>query len=108
MSPIDPTLAETRLPQIYEDCGGYKIIQTTENDRTNLGKIEMAINHYLGKLSFWGWAFRDLIRNVPTICLPDAHDVYQGNIWGNSGNYVLLQDHEKGGFGHNSQFIIAV
>jgi len=33
----------------------------------------------------FGWAFGDLMRNTPTICTPDDHDVFHGNLWGEGG-----------------------
>ncbi|MFC2123183.1 alkaline phosphatase D family protein [Bacteroidota bacterium] len=39
----------------------------------------------LYKWYLWCWAYRDLSRNIPAICMPDDHDVYQGNLWGWSG-----------------------
>ncbi len=39
----------------------------------------------LYKWYLWCWAYRDLARNIPTICIPDDHDVYQGNLWGWGG-----------------------
>jgi hypothetical protein len=32
-----------------------------------------------------GWTWRNLMRDRPTISIPDDHDVYQGNIWGEGG-----------------------
>ena len=29
-----------------------------------------------------GWTWRELTRDRPSISIPDDHDVYQGNIWG--------------------------
>jgi len=29
--------------------------------------------------------FRDLMRDIPVICTPDDHDVFQGNLWGGGG-----------------------
>ncbi|MCL7752647.1 metallophosphoesterase family protein [Polaribacter sp. Z022] len=40
--------------------------------------------HYLYWLKF-GRDFGEIIRNTPTICIVDDHDVGQGNIWGNGG-----------------------
>ncbi|MBO0863293.1 MAG: twin-arginine translocation signal domain-containing protein, partial [Chloracidobacterium sp.] len=40
---------------------------------------------YLYKWYLWHWAFGDLVRHSPCICIPDDHDVYQGNIWGSGG-----------------------
>jgi len=40
--------------------------------------------HYLYWLKF-GEAFGEIMRNTPTICIVDDHDIGQGNIWGNGG-----------------------
>lgn len=40
---------------------------------------------YLYKWHLWCWAFGPLVRDTPSICIPDDHDVYQGNIWGMGG-----------------------
>ncbi|UZO82594.1 alkaline phosphatase D family protein [Aquimarina sp. ERC-38] len=40
--------------------------------------------HLLHWLKF-GRDFGDIIRNTPTICITDDHDVGQGNIWGQGG-----------------------
>ena len=56
-----------------------------------------------------GWAFRDLMRDRPSLCLPDDHDVYQGNIWGAAGNPVAdMKDHAKGGYRMHADFVNAV
>jgi phosphodiesterase/alkaline phosphatase D-like protein len=62
--------------QIYESHGGFGIIRTP---------FEPAINNYLRKFYQFGWAFREVMRDQPTICLPDDHDVLQGNLWGEGG-----------------------
>ena len=53
---------------------------------------------YLRKWYMLGWAFGDLMRDRVTLCLPDDHDVYQGNIWGNGGNRTTIRDHARGGY----------
>jgi len=62
--------------QIYEQNGGYPIKREPE---------DTAILNYLGKWYMFGWAFGDLMRDIPTICTPDDHDVFQGNLWGGEG-----------------------
>lgn len=62
--------------QIYQANGGYPIKSFPE---------DAAILSYLGKWYMFGWAFGDLMRNRPTVCTPDDHDVFQGNLWGESG-----------------------
>lgn len=86
--------------QLYESVGGYGIIRTP---------VDRAILNYLRKWYLFGWAFRDLMRDRPTICLPDDHDVYQGNIWGNGGNSVAsMADHDKGGYAMHRDFVNVV
>lgn len=62
--------------QIYEQNGGYPIKREPE---------DMAILNYLGKWYMFGWVFGDIMRDIPTICTPDDHDVFQGNLWGGGG-----------------------
>ncbi len=62
--------------QIYESNGGYFVKRAPE---------EMAILSYLGKWYMFGWAFGELMRDIPTICTPDDHDVFHGNLWGEGG-----------------------
>jgi alkaline phosphatase D len=62
--------------QLYEQNGGYFVRRHPE---------DLAILNYLGKWYMFGWAFGDLMRNIPTICTPDDHDVFHGNLWGEDG-----------------------
>jgi len=62
---------------------------------------------YLYKWYLWCWAYHGLTREIPTVCLPDDHDVYHGNIWGAGGRKARGQpadgrypDHYKGFEGH--------
>lgn len=72
----NPDLLYFSGDQIYEQNGGYQIKREPEN---------AAILNYLGKWYMFGWAFGELMRDVPAICTPDDHDVFQGNIWGGAG-----------------------
>lgn len=40
---------------------------------------------YLYKWYLWCWAFRDLTRDIPSVVIPDDHDVFHGNVWGENG-----------------------
>ncbi len=62
--------------QIYENHGGFGFIREPS---------ERSILNYLRKFYQFGWAFREAMRDRPTICLPDDHDVLQGNLWGEGG-----------------------
>lgn len=63
--------------QVYEGSS------PTWADRNN------ATLDYLYKWYLWSWAFADLTAEIPTISLPDDHDVYHGNIWGAGGRKAV-------------------
>lgn len=69
--------------QIYESNGGFGIIREP---------ADRAILNYLGKFYLFGWAFGDLMRDRPTVCLPDDHDVFHGNLWGEGGAKAATSD----------------
>ena len=96
----DPDILFFSGDQIYEGVGGYGIHREP---------VDLAIVNYLRKWMMHGWAFRDLMRDRPSLCLPDDHDVYQGNIWGAAGNPVAdMKDHSKGGYRMHADFVKAV
>ncbi len=69
--------------QIYEGVGGFGIIRQP---------ADRAILNYLRKWYLFGWAFGPLMRDRVTICLPDDHDVYQGNLWGGGGRKISKEE----------------
>ncbi len=73
---LDPDMLYFSGDQLYESHGGYGIIRDP---------ADRAILNYLRKFYQHGWAFREAMRDRPTICIPDDHDVFQGNIWGEGG-----------------------
>ena len=99
---MDPDIALFSGDQIYESHGGFGII------RDQAGP---AILNYLRKYYQFGWAFRDAMRNQPTIVLPDDHDVFQGNIWGEGGKPMNTTDggaSSKGGYIQPARMVHAV
>lgn len=58
---------------------------------------------YLYKWYLYIWAFRDLTRDIPTVCIPDDHDVYQGNLWGQGGRKAKRQN--EGGYVCPAEFV---
>jgi hypothetical protein len=62
--------------QIYERVAGYGVQRSP---------VHKAILDYLRKWYLYGWAYGDLLRDRPTVAIPDDHDVYHGNIWGAGG-----------------------
>ena len=65
--------------QFYEPAGGFGVQRDPP---------EKAYLDYLRKWYQFGWSYRELFRHRPSICLPDDHDVYQGNLFGSGGNKV--------------------
>ncbi|MBL9204936.1 MAG: hypothetical protein JNN01_07615 [Opitutaceae bacterium] len=53
--------------------------------------------HTAGWIEF-GLQFRDIIRDRPTITIPDDHDVGHPNLWGENGKRSLRQDGADGGY----------
>ncbi len=60
---------------------------------------------YLYKWYLWCWAYGDLARDIPTVCLPDDHDVYQGNLWGWAGRKAPGGNHNNGGYIEDAEFV---
>ncbi len=99
---LDPDLVFFSGDQIYESHGGFGII------RDDAGR---AILNYLRKFYQHGWAFREVMRNAPTLCLPDDHDVFHGNLWGEGGKAMDISDggtSSKGGYIQPARMINAV
>lgn len=90
----NPDLIVFTGDQIYEfDPNGF-IDKTSEENQ---------ISDYLYKWYLYGWSARDFIRNTPTIIIPDDHDVFQGNLWGEGGRHSDTE--EGGGYVHPSKLI---
>lgn len=73
--------------QIYEG-------QPTPPDR-NSGDFNRQ-HDYLYKWSLWVLQVRELTRDIPTVAIPDDHDVFQGNLWGEGG--ILSNNQNNGGY----------
>ncbi len=97
---LDPDLLYFSGDQIYENHGGFGIIRDP---------AEPAILNYLRKFYQFGWAFRDAMRDRPTLCLPDDHDVFQGNIWGDGGKKMPENDAvSQGGYREPARMVNVV
>ena len=81
--------------QIYESC-------PSGVDRNDY------FNDYLYKWTLHCIAFRELLRNIPTITVPDDHDVFQGNYWGEGGRKAPHNDWNFGGYRHPGEFVAQV
>ena len=101
---LKPDLVFFSGDQIYESHGGFGIIREP---------AAPAILNYLRKFYQFGWAFRDVMRHAPTICIPDDHDVFQGNIWGEGGAAMSITAADpgassKGGYIEPARMVNAV
>ncbi len=65
--------------------------------------LDKAMLDYLDKWYRWCWAFGDLARDIPCICIPDDHDVYHGNLWGDGGH--ATDDFGEGGYYMPAEFV---
>src|SRR5204863_121822 len=74
--------------QFYESTGGYGVVRQP---------LDTAILDYLRKWYMHGWTWRELTRDRPSLSLPDDHDVYQGNVWGDGGAPKRATQ-ERGGY----------
>ena len=72
----DPDLLVYAGDQIYEFFGKFN----AEHEPLDRSALD-----YLRKYALFGWINRDLLRDRPSVIIPDDHDVFQGNIWGAGG-----------------------
>ncbi|WP_276166153.1 alkaline phosphatase D family protein [Zobellia alginiliquefaciens] len=91
---------------IYKRHGGQGPADDIIN---NLNKLKPDVLFFAGDqvydhsqhYSYWlkfGEVFGDIIRNTPTITIPDDHDIGQGNFWGDGGIKSENRDGTKGGY----------
>ncbi len=76
MARLDPDMLAFTGDQFYESSGGYGVQR---------GPVDRAILDLLRKWYLHGWTWRMLTRDRPSVSIPDDHDVYQGNVWGEAG-----------------------
>lgn len=76
MAKLNPDFMAFVGDQFYESTGGYGVQRTP---------LDAATLDYLRKWYLHGWTWRELTRDRPSVSIPDDHDVYQGNIWGEAG-----------------------
>ncbi len=60
--------------------------------------------HTAGWIEF-GLQFREIIRDRPTITIPDDHDVGHGNLWGENGKRSTLAGNADGGYQYPVEYV---
>ncbi|MCA9297484.1 MAG: alkaline phosphatase D family protein, partial [Phycisphaerales bacterium] len=95
----DPDLVFFAGDQIYEGD-----LTRAERDPPEAARLD-----YLYKWYRFLWAFRDLLRDRPSVIIPDDHDYYHGNIWGAGGRRAVGRDgmraQDAGGFTMPPRFV---
>ena len=79
MQNIQPDILAFTGDQLYEGAGGYGIV-TSPLEESRLNYFQHWFLH--------GLAFRELLANTPCMTINDDHDVFHGNVWGESGKAV--------------------
>ncbi|MBL9116454.1 MAG: metallophosphoesterase [Verrucomicrobiaceae bacterium] len=60
--------------------------------------------HTAGWIEF-GLQFREIMRDRPTICIPDDHDVGHGNLWGENGKQSKISGDADGGYRYPVEYV---
>jgi phosphodiesterase/alkaline phosphatase D-like protein len=79
---------------------GDQVYEGDSPTHPDLANIQL---DYMYKWYLFSWAYRDLTKDIPTVTMPDDHDVYQGNLWGEGGRATDKDD--KGGYVHPAEFV---
>ena len=95
----DPDLVFFSGDQIYETNGGYWTVKATEKN-----EVPRATLNYLGKFWLSILGFRDLLKDRPTVMVPDDHDVYSGDLWG-KGGMRMTEGRCFGGYGMHHDWV---
>ncbi len=96
----NPDLLYFSGDQIYEQVGGFGVART--------GPLETRMLDYLRKYYQFGWQWRELLRDRPSVITPDDHDVFQGNLWGAGGRRLPEARWEEGGYFMPVEWVNAV
>lgn len=88
-----PDMAMFLGDQFYEVFGRFGVERSQD--------LEKATLDYLRKWYMFGWSYRDIFRHVPSVFIPDDHDVFHGNVWGEEGKAADV-DEGYGGVAHDT------
>ena len=76
----DPDLVFFSGDQIYENDYGSPMFRAMTKE-----EVPRGMKNYLEKWRKFGEAFRELMRDRPTIMITDDHDVFANDLWGKGG-----------------------
>ncbi|MEO0413784.1 MAG: alkaline phosphatase D family protein [Verrucomicrobiota bacterium] len=88
----DPDMVFFSGDQIYEnDYGSPMLVAKTAEE------VPAGMKNYLEKYRKFGEAFRELMRDRPTVMITDDHDIFNNDLWGNGG-LRMKGDRTTGGY----------
>lgn len=102
LAKVNPDLIAFTGDQYYEPSGGFGV---------DASSVSNACLDVLRKWYLHGWTWRALTRDRPSVSLPDDHDVYHGNLWGEGGAAAPGNNapaEAKGGYKMMAEFVNAV
>lgn len=80
VSKQNPDLLYFAGDQMYPPTAGFSHEQ--------YASIPVAVLDFLRRWYLFGWTWRKLLSSRPSIIIPDDHDVFQGNLWGDGGRAI--------------------
>lgn len=88
----DPDIVFFSGDQIYENDYGSPMFRAMTKE-----EVPKGMKNYLEKYRKFGEAFRELMRDRPTIMITDDHDVFSNDLWGRGG-VRMNGDRTTGGY----------
>lgn len=88
-------------PDLLFFAGDQVEFDSSPAPRQPLDKAQL---DYLDKWCRWCWAFGELTRERPTVCLPGGQDLYQARLWG-AGGRSARQSPAEGGYWMPAEFV---
>lgn len=89
-------------------CAGDQIY---EGDLSGVDGAKRLLDYHT-KYQRWLWSFGELVRDRPSIVIPDDHDVFHGNIWGAGGIRAKAQEglsiQDSGGYKLSADMVNAI
>jgi hypothetical protein len=97
------------LPQHGGDIPKSDIVENVKKLNADLlffsgDQVYDHFKHYAAWLKF-GRDFGEIIRNTPTVTIPDDHDVGQGNLWGQGGRLSNTRAGHDGGYAAPVEYV---
>jgi hypothetical protein len=98
---------DAHRPDFYFFAGD----QIYEGDVTPVDRSRIVLDYHT-KYQRWLRSFGELVRDRPSVIIPDDHDVYHGNIWGAGGILAKARDgmtqQDAGGYKLSADMVNAV